>query len=67
MSATPMQTVAVESMQVVATLTVVVNVPTCAKAKQAFTEVSSVLHLVLSQSEAVQTQMEQLSWGMEQM
>ena len=62
-----MQTVTIESTQVVAALTVVVNVPIHAKAKQAFTEVSSALHLVSSQQETVQTQMEQLSWGMEQM
>ena len=47
--------------------TIVVDVPTHAETKQAFTEVSSVLHSMSSQQEAVRTQMEQLSRGKEQM
>ena len=44
-----------------------VDAPTHTETKQAFTEVSLALHSLLSQDDAVQAKMEQLSHGMEQM
>ena len=55
----------VESMEVVAAPTMVVDAPTREETKQAFDEVSSVLHSVSSQHEAVRAEMQQLSRGIE--
>ena len=66
-SRAPQTTVPVESTEVVATPTMVVDAPTRAETKQAFDEVSSVLHSASSQHEAVRAEMQQLSRGMEHM
>ena len=61
------QTVLVQSMKVIVTPIVAINVPLRAKTKQAFDEVSSVLHIVSSQQEVVHTEIRALSQEMEQM
>ena len=56
-----------ESTEVVAAPTVVVDAPTRVETKQVFDEVLSALHSVSSQQDAVRAEMEQLSRGMEEM
>ena len=60
-------TVPVESTEVVAAPTVVVDAPTREETKQAFDEVTPALQSVSSQHDAVRAEMEQLSRGIEQM
>ena len=60
-------TIPVESTEILAAPTVVVDAPTREDTKQAFAEVSSALHSVSSQHDAVRAEMQQLSRGMEQM
>ena len=60
-------TIPVESTEVVAARTIVVDAPTRDKTKQAFDKVSSALCSASLQQEAMRVEMEQLSRGMEQM
>ena len=60
-------TLQVESTEVVVPPTVMVDAPTRAETKKAFDDVSSVLHSVSSQHEAVRTEMASLSRGLEEM
>ena len=60
-------TIPVESTEVVAAPTIVVDAPTRSETKQAFDEVSSVLHSAASQQQEMRAEMETLSRGMEQM
>ena len=60
-------TVLVESTEVVAARTIVVDAPTREETKQAFDEVTSALRSASSQQEAMCTEMAQLSCRMEQM
>ena len=58
-------TVPVQSTEVVATPTIVVDAPSRAETKQAFAEVSSAFRTVSSQQEAVQSGMQELASGVE--
>ena len=66
-SRAPAKTFLVESTEVVATPTVVVDAPTHEETKQVFDEFLSALQSVLSQHDVVRAEMEQLSCGMEEM
>ena len=61
----PMATMPIESRAMVAAPTVVVDAPSCEGTKQAFAEVSSTLHSVSSQHDAMRAEMQALSCGME--
>ena len=58
-------TVPIQSTEVVATPTIVVDAPSRAETKQAFEEVSSAFRAVSSQHEAVQSGMQELASGVE--
>ena len=59
--------VPVQSTEVVATPTIVVDAPSHAETKQAFDEVSLAFCAVLSQQEVVQSGMQQLAIGVEEL
>ena len=65
--ASPSATVPVESMQVVAAPTIVVDAPSCEETKQAFAEVSSALQQTSSVQEEVHAEMQSLATGMEEL